>query len=116
MIYTLSVRALFDMPHKGKAAVHAERLFPHLSIHIVGKYYKDDSLWEATACKDFEYLDDKTALWETLAYFGEIQQNWLILTGPNPPDFETVVSAVAENHDQKGLTWCSYELLRKDQS
>ena len=95
MNYVLNVRAFFDIKSKDKAVAHAERLFPHLPIGIVGKYYKDDSLWEATLQQDCQYGDDKTALWETLTYFSEISRRWQIVIGPLEDD--TIISAVAEN-------------------
>ena len=113
MHYTLTVRALFNIKQKDKATIHANRLFPGLPIRIIGKYHKDDTLWEATLYHDCEYADDKTALWETLAYFDEVQRNWTIITGPNGRSFESVVSAIAENYDQTGLAWCNFELLRQ---
>jgi hypothetical protein len=113
MNYTLAVRAFFNINRKDKATIHANRLFPGLPIRILGKYYKDDTLWEATLHHDCEYVDDRTALWETLTYFAEVQRNSTIMTGPNGPGYDSVVSAVTENHDQTGLTWCNFELLRQ---
>jgi len=112
MDYILNVRSFLDIKRRDKAIAYAERLFPDLPTKIVGRYYKDDSLWECVINHEIDYPDDKTALWETLTYFSAIRSNWLLLVCPNS-DFDTVVSATAESRDGTGMTWCHFELLRR---
>lgn len=112
MDYTLHVRALVDIKRKDKADAHAVRLFAPLPIVNVGRYWKDNSQWEFRLTRDCEYSDDKTALWETLTFFHEVVRNWRITIGPNNEDYELLIRAIGENHDNTGLTWCSFELWR----
>ena len=113
MEYCITIRALIDIKRKDKAVAHAERLFPDLPIELTGRYWKDPSLWEFTAKHLVGYTDDKTALWETLRYFSGAASNWTIITGPTEPVFDTLLSAIADNTDGTGLTWCSIELIRQ---
>jgi hypothetical protein len=110
--HSVIVRAFFDIKRKDKVIAHTGRRFPGLKVQVVGKYWKDESLWEATAQQEYEYCDDKAALWETLTYFSRVSAQWTILSGPNGPEFQTLIEAVAENNDGTGLTWCHFELCR----
>ena len=112
MEYTLNIRAFLDIKRKDKANAHASRLFPDLPFENVGRYWKDERQWEFRIHHTCEYPDDKTALWETLTYFGRILPNWLITVGPNDDTFELLINAVGENQDGTGLTWCNFELRR----
>ena len=114
MDYTLKVRAFIDIKRKDKAIAYAERVFRDLPVRLVGRYYKDDSLWECRVDHQCEYPDDKTALWETLVYFSAVESNWQLLVCPNS-EYETVVSATSNtNYDNTGTTWCHFELIRHD--
>ena len=112
MDYTLHARALIDIKRKDKAAAHASRLFRHIPVVNVGRYWKGAEQWEFRVAHDCEFADDKTALWETLQFFHGVLRNWQITVGPNNERYELLIAAVGECHDGQGLTWCSFELWR----
>ena len=82
--YVLNIRAFFNTTSKQKAERFVAATFPELPVSVVGTYWKDDSLTEATLGLDIEYCDDKTALWETMRYFMNI--TCLLYTSPSPRD------------------------------
>jgi len=113
MRYTLLIRALVNIKQKEKAEKHLARLFPGIAAKIEGRYWKDQSLWEANVRRDFDYPNDYAALWETLCYLRGAAANWMITSGPNDASFEVVVSGIFDRDDGTGLVWCSFQLLRE---
>lgn len=113
MQYALSVRAFLSVVHKDKAIALSLRLFPGLPVECVGRYWKDDSLWEFTAQQQWEFPDDQKALWETLSYFYQLHSQWQLQFAPDEHN-ETLVSGTAENNFNTGWSWCHFELGRID--
>lgn len=113
MHYTLLLRALVNIKQKEKAEEHLARLFPGIAARVDGRYWKDQSLWEANLRLAFDYSDDHAALWETLSYLRRAIANWVITSGPNDASSDEVVTGIFEQRDEPGLVWCSFQLLRE---
>lgn len=112
MPYTLLLHVLVNIQRKEKAEAHLTRLFPGMAANIDGRYWKDQSLWEANLRRNFDYPNDYVALWETLSFLRGAAANWMINSGPNDASCEVVAGGIVENDDGTGLVWCSFELLR----
>ena len=109
--YVLSIRAFFNTTSKQKAARFVAVTFADFPVDVVGPYWKDESLMEATASIDIEYPDDKTALWQTMRCFMKVTDKWRFV-GPYDDSNATVLGGIVAVPCGKHMTWCSFELLR----
>ena len=111
--YVLSIRAFFNTTSKQKAGRFVSATFPGLAVAVVGPYWKDESLMEASAGIDVAYPDDKTAMWETMRYFMNITDQWRF-RGPYGHSSDTVLGGIVSVPCGKHMTWCSFDLLRSE--
>ena len=111
--YVLSIRAFFNTTSKQKAGRFVSATFPGLPVAVVGPYWKDESLMEASAGIDVAYPDDKTAMWETMRYFMNITDQWRF-RGPYGHSSDTVLGGIVSVPCGKHMTWCSFDLLRSE--
>jgi len=114
MEYELIIRAFIDVATKSKAQKFSERLFVGFTPIINGKSWADEKLWEATCQRVIRYKNDHEALFVTMKYFYEIEQEWLI-NGPQKKQNEILVSGIFSTKLDQLLKWCNYKLFRKSE-
>jgi hypothetical protein len=108
--YTLHIRAFFDTTSTDDAARFALATFPDLPVTITGPYWKIETLTEAVLHHDIVYADDDVAYRDTLAYFHRIATDWML----RGPDSESVIDGLTATTCGQHMTWCHFELVRRN--